>query len=143
MEKTLYVVGFAFDLVGENVVLIRKNKPKWQEGRLNGIGGKIELHEIPIDAMVREFKEETGVDSIPGYWINFAKMESDNFLMHCYKTFDDTIFHDAKTVESEEIVKIKVGDIKSYNTISNIPTLLAAALDFNDGNNPPFVSFHY
>ena len=45
---------------------MRKNKPHWQEGHLNGIGGKIEEGELPIDAMQREYEEEvvtpTGVD---------------------------------------------------------------------------------
>jgi hypothetical protein len=36
-----YVVGFAFDTDGR-VALIRKNRPEWQAGRLNGIGGHVE-----------------------------------------------------------------------------------------------------
>ena len=55
-----YVVGFAFDITNENVALILKTKPEWQAGLYNGIGGKIEEGERPIDAMSREFEEETG-----------------------------------------------------------------------------------
>jgi hypothetical protein len=35
-----YVLGFMFDEELRNVALIRKIKPKWQEGKWNGIGGK-------------------------------------------------------------------------------------------------------
>jgi len=55
------VLGFYFDISFEKVLLIKKNKPKWQRGKLNGIGGKIEQEESPISAMVREFKEEAGI----------------------------------------------------------------------------------
>ena len=49
-----YVAGFMFDSSYENVLLIRKTKPKWQEGLLNGVGGKIEPGEKELDAMKRE-----------------------------------------------------------------------------------------
>lgn len=55
---TSYVVGFAF--FGKQVLLIEKNRPEWQKGLLNGVGGKIEDGEIPSEAMKREFEEETG-----------------------------------------------------------------------------------
>ncbi|MEN6357160.1 MAG: NUDIX domain-containing protein [Armatimonadota bacterium] len=56
-----FVDGFLFDDEGTNVLLIRKVRPQWQAGLLNGIGGKIEDGERPIEAMCREFQEETGV----------------------------------------------------------------------------------
>ena len=57
-----YVVGFLFNPDMTEVVLIKKNRPDWQKGLLNGVGGKIESGEDPITAMIREFKEETGVE---------------------------------------------------------------------------------
>jgi len=57
-----YVLGFCFDFAYKHVVLIHKLKPDWQFGRLNGVGGKIEVGagEGAVAAMVREFAEETG-----------------------------------------------------------------------------------
>lgn len=54
-----YVLGFMFDHEEKHVLLIWKNRPKWQAGKLNGIGGKIEAGETPLQAMEREFTEET------------------------------------------------------------------------------------
>jgi 8-oxo-dGTP pyrophosphatase MutT (NUDIX family) len=65
---TKYVVGFMVH--EEQIALIRKNRPKWQEGRLNGIGGHIEENEEPYSAMVREFEEETGYKEI--FWQHLA-----------------------------------------------------------------------
>lgn len=42
-----YVAGFMKDF-SDNVALVRKNKPKWQAGRLNGVCGGIEDGETPL-----------------------------------------------------------------------------------------------
>ena len=60
-----YVCGFLVDEAWDQVVLVKKLRPTWQAGKLNGVGGKIETIigekvESPLDAMIREFKEETG-----------------------------------------------------------------------------------
>lgn len=56
-----YVVGFIFSLDRQSVLLIRKNRPQWQLGKLNGIGGEIEKGETPHAAMTRECAEECGI----------------------------------------------------------------------------------
>lgn len=55
-----YVAGFLFSENLLSVALIRKEKPAWQKGCLNAIGGKIEENETPFEAMKREFTEEAG-----------------------------------------------------------------------------------
>jgi 8-oxo-dGTP diphosphatase len=57
-----YVCSFLFSPDRRRVLLIRKNRPAWQAGKLNGIGGKIEPGETPREAARREFREETGLD---------------------------------------------------------------------------------
>lgn len=57
-----YVCGFFFSLDRSRVLLIQKNRPAWQAGKFNGVGGKIEIAEKPADAMRREFLEEAGLD---------------------------------------------------------------------------------
>lgn len=76
-----YVVGFLFDS-NNQVVLIRKNRPQWQIGRLNGIGGHIEDGESPQDAMAREFEEEAGVrvDS----WRQFCVVKGSEYELNCF-----------------------------------------------------------
>lgn len=56
---TVYTCAFAFS--GEHVLLLRKDTPSWQKGKLNGIGGKVEQGESIHTATVREFQEETGL----------------------------------------------------------------------------------
>lgn len=61
-----YVLGFYF--VDDKVALIRKTKPSWIAGKLNGLGGKILPGEMPIAAMVREFREESGIITFATHW---------------------------------------------------------------------------
>lgn len=65
---TNYVVGFLFNEHFEDVVLIRKERPAWQRGRLNGVGGRVESGETPRQAMRREFREEAGIDVAEDQW---------------------------------------------------------------------------
>lgn len=48
-----YVVGFLFNNDMTKIVLIHKNRPYWQIGKLNGVGGKIEEYESSFNAMIR------------------------------------------------------------------------------------------
>lgn len=56
-----YVVGIAVDPDRTHGLFVLKNRPVWQAGFLNGVGGKIEDGESPAEAMVREFYEETKI----------------------------------------------------------------------------------
>jgi 8-oxo-dGTP diphosphatase len=95
-----YVCGFLFtpeigDLYKQSVALIKKQRPKWQAGLYNGIGGKVEDGEEPIEAMVREFHEETG--AVVTDWKPFCKiihsaiisksMPSGPWTVHFFKAF--------------------------------------------------------
>lgn len=63
-----YVCGFAFSPNRIDVAVILKNRPEFLAGKFNGIGGKIEHGEYVHDAMVREFKEEAGIDTEVTDW---------------------------------------------------------------------------
>lgn len=65
-----YVVGFMFTPDRSRVLLLRKARPAWQRGRLNGPGGLIQEGETPLHAMRREMIEETGI--LFDAWAAFA-----------------------------------------------------------------------
>lgn len=89
-----YVVGFAFSSGMSNVLLIRKKSPRWQKGLLNGIGGKIEKGESPLDAMRRECKEETGLILNWEHRGHMAGINDDKemFQCHLFYAYSDDIF---------------------------------------------------
>lgn len=66
VANKVMVCGFLFFDEGRRILLVRKTHPDWQAGRWNGIGGVVEEDETPFAAMMREFREETGL------WINWT-----------------------------------------------------------------------
>lgn len=83
-----YCLGFAFykpdNFLREQVLLITKNKPAWQAGRLNGVGGHIEPGENPWSAMSREFLEEAGIETLGVDWSRFCIMVFPGSRVHCF-----------------------------------------------------------
>lgn len=128
MEK--YVVGFLFNKAQDHVVLIEKNKPEFQKGKLNGVGGKIEQGELPIDAMRREFGEEAGVSIYN--WSLDVVITSDNCIIHCYSaTAFDQEWAAIRSMEEEKIGKYSVASIHLYHEnfiMTNLRFLMPLAL---------------
>lgn len=109
MIEIKYVCGFAFNEEKTKVVLIHKTKgPPSVIGKLNGVGGKMELTDLcSHDAMTREFREETGLFVRSGLWTNFATLVDKHrtWSVEFFKCFlsDETI-NMVKTMEEEIIV---------------------------------------
>jgi 8-oxo-dGTP diphosphatase len=131
---TKYVVGFLFDTLHRYVVLIKKNRPDWQKGKLNGVGGHIEDGETPLDAMIREFYEETGAHVSD--WEQFCVMYNDDFECYAFKAFVDKF--DVMTCTDEEIRLCPLHNIEPC--LSNLHWLIPMALDGNSGGHNYCVS---
>lgn len=132
-----YVAGFLFRQrwdgnlgVVDEVALIKKIKPEWQNGFLNGIGGKIEPGEVPLDAMIREFKEEAGEDI--RNWTEFA-------IMNCGGNREGVIHFfvarnsgaQIQTMEKEEVSWFNIKNLNLQKTVPNIRFLVPMAFNFN------------
>ena len=129
MNHQNYVLGFAFNMDRTRVVMIKKTRPAWQAGKLNGIGGKIDPGEDPIDAMCREFHEETGVPTQPADWHYFADLKALDANVHCYRLFDDKILA-ARTVEDQKIVLVETDiDVLRETALASCAWLITIALD--------------
>lgn len=78
-----YVLGLIYNLDNTIVVLQLKDKPDWQHGRYNGIGGSVEVGETRMQAMKRESKEEVGIE---GEWTpKFVMRVSNDTIVTCFK----------------------------------------------------------
>lgn len=83
---TQYVLGLAFSEDKQSIVLIRKNRPSFLAGLLNGVGGHIELGESAIQAMQREFKEETNIDTNIEQWQSSTTEYFNDYTLHWFTT---------------------------------------------------------
>jgi 8-oxo-dGTP diphosphatase len=126
-DITDYCLGFLFDEYLDNVVLIKKERPDWQKGKLNGVGGKIEEGEIPAVAMSREFKEETGVVISVENWSLFGSMQGDSWCVHLFATSVSSPKVLQLTDEKPAVYNVDLIIMGEKPTILNIPMLLCAA----------------
>ena len=53
MDKQKYVLGFIFNKDKTKIALIRKDRPEWQKGLLNAVGGKVEADETSVAASIK------------------------------------------------------------------------------------------
>ncbi len=122
---TEYVVGFMINDKNQ-VLLIIKNRPEWQKGLMNGIGGHIEANELPETAMKREFLEETGCSTDHFSWKNFATLSGPDWKVYFFVLRVKT-FPAFQTVTDEVVVAVNIETLNFSNCIPNIIWLISMA----------------
>jgi 8-oxo-dGTP diphosphatase len=136
-----YVLGFAFNPKRTHVMLIEKQRPKWQKGLINGIGGHVNPHEDPGDAMRREGIEETRIDFMD--WKPFVKLRGrdvrgqdprSTFQVHCYSSFSVDFRH-VKTTTDERVIRFPLKRLMEPHNrlIPNLTWLIPMAMSFDRG----------
>jgi 8-oxo-dGTP diphosphatase len=125
-QKTLYVAGFLLRDKKSQVALIEKQRPAWQKGKLNGIGGRVEIGETPFEAMRREFKEEAGADIFS--WRAFCYLQgidpTDPWAVIMFVSEEPA---EIQTVEDEQVGWYPVNLIDGLGVISNLKWLIPMA----------------
>jgi 8-oxo-dGTP pyrophosphatase MutT (NUDIX family) len=145
-----YVLGFLVSPNLEHVLLIKKARPDWQSGLLNGVGGNVEAGEFlnPKLAMVREFGEETPWPSNPAEWIHYADMDRrGDWLVHVFFARWKNLTHpnvqerldawNAVPERDEPLYIVRVADLlPAVSCISNLPGLIGFIQDYNHSRPP-------
>lgn len=139
---TEYVAGFMLSYDLQRVALIKKNRPAWQAGKLNGIGGHIEPGETDIQAMVREFEEETGLKTDEELWFKYARIsENGAFGVSFFVTQGFLDGLESRT--DEEVVVANVSELHEIEAIENILWLVHLAIDNITDGRPAFCEVTY
>jgi 8-oxo-dGTP pyrophosphatase MutT (NUDIX family) len=125
-----YVLGFAFTPDLSRVVLMRKARPEWQSGLLNGIGGHIEFAEASLVAMVREFREEAGANI--EQWAPIGEIKGADFSVDVFAGKFSVMQSKniQNTDESEPVCWYRTESIFDEQTVGNVPCLVAACRDY-------------
>lgn len=129
-----YVCGFLFDHGDKSIALIRKKYPPWQCGYMNGVGGRIEAGEKPLDAMQREFNEEAGMRL--GGWKHFCTLHNLDAVIHWFvDRVEYTVDHGSEEMMSlirlnapEPVYWCQVDQLKTLDLIPNTRWLIVMAM---------------
>lgn len=124
-----YVCGFAFNSSMTEVLLIRKNRPEWQKGFLNGVGGHIEDGETSIEAMLREFKEEAGLDTISENWTSLIILSDPFGSWRVYFYYGIFYLNMAKSMTDELLIPVDLNVLHKHKVIPNLLWLIPMAVD--------------
>ena len=135
--KNRYVVSFIFSPDFERVWLIEKQRPAWQKGYLNGIGGKIEEGESAFHAAHRELHEEAGIQGGTIVLKETGRMAGTN---NDGSDFEVIVFAGVTDLEliaqeDEQIASVTVGLIRDKKYIENVPALMELCMYHLRGNS--------
>ena len=139
MKTPDYVVGLMFDETKKRVALIRKIKPQWQAGKLNGCGGSLEDFDPDSHSgMIREWEEETGMKTSVNEWSLFLTMRN---IGKAWNVFCFFAIGDVDALKSMEDEKIEIVDISEIiiarpDMVPNLCWMVGLALDCQDGSGP-------
>lgn len=133
ITQTQYVAGFMFDPDMKTVLLIRKSRPWWQEGALNGVGGHKNKNETFEAAMVREFREETGIITSERDWEPVLTYLGADFLVMFFHAKSGKIWQ-AKALTDEPPVLAMVSELYSQVIVQNLLWIIPMLAD-------PYVGF--
>lgn len=98
-----YTLGFVFTPDFSQVLLVLKNRPAWQVGKLNGLGGKIEEGETALEGMVRELTEESGLEIAAQQWMEAGAMEGNGWRVEVFAAVWEGELAAAKTLTDEPV----------------------------------------
>ena len=144
------VLGFYFSPDLEEVLLIKKTKPDWQAGKLNGIGGKVEKTELSVAAMSREMAEEANLDLFYDRWSFGGYMKGDDWdVCIFYAICQNPVERECiQSLTEEEVGWYKTSDIVhggKYDVMNNLPFIIQMCLCLmkNDGLRPLRIEYSY
>lgn len=113
---TDYVLSFIFHEDRRYVLLVRKNRPAWQAGKYNGIGGKIEANETAAQAAARELKEEADIDIDPTELTAFGKLMGTGYQVYLFAAeLPHARYATHRTMTDEIIESWRVRDLQSLH----------------------------
>jgi 8-oxo-dGTP diphosphatase len=147
MPEHVYVVGFLIDAQRERVALVRKNRPAWQNGRFNGVGGKVEASETPLEAMIREFREEAGADirawepiaTVRGPEVRVDAYRGTDTRVHYFRAFTDGDLDALVSTQTDEpIVVMPIAEVSLHNAVPNATWLIPLALSVGHDTTAQF-----
>ena len=112
-----YVVGIVTD--GSKILLLRKNNPDWQKGLYNGVGGKVNLDETPLEAIIRECQKEVGLEISNWNQIETIPLQSGVDLTYFFAVIEEEELKKAQSLQDERVEFFDIDNLPK-NTLKDL-----------------------
>jgi 8-oxo-dGTP diphosphatase len=109
-----YTLAFIFSKRREKVLLITKNRPDYQVGKLNGVGGKLERGETPLEGIIREVREETTLTIPATDWCFAGNIQGKDWKVWVYTTEYSGNLGDALSATDEQVVWYETNSLPAH-----------------------------
>lgn len=137
-----YTLGFIFNQDTSEVLLMHKNRPEFQIGKLNGVGGRIESNENSADCIVREVLEETSKQTQRESWAYFGLIRGANWQVDLYTMLHFGNTDDFSTTTDEKIEWFKINDLPD-NILEKLNWMIPMAMEKLKNNDFKNCSVEY
>jgi len=121
-----FVVGLVFDRALETVLLIEKNRPAWQAGSLNGLGGSVNNEEPMRYAVTREVLEESGLYYPQAEWTDvmrevvFNPATGRRAIIGVFAAVHELEQFNPVSKTDEQVRLVRVKDIKQFKLVRGV-----------------------
>lgn len=139
-EEYKYALGFVFDESVQKVLLVHKQKPDWQQGKVNGVGGKYESGEVREMCICRETKEETTLDIAKQDWVFVGTIRQSQGNVSIWTARYIGALTDARKDDQEDIEWFDFNALPE-NAIDNLQWLIPLCRQKLQGTNNTFSRF--
>ncbi len=123
-----YTLGYIFKPDLKKVLLVHKLDPEWQNGKINGVGGKVEEGESALNCIVREIKEETNLSTDKEKWIHLGNIHGEGWYMDLFVYLYRGNINDAQKTGKEKIEWFDPENLPK-NVIPNLRWQIPLALE--------------
>lgn len=133
-----YTLAFIFNEDLSKVLLLKKTRPEWQAGHLNGIGGKCEPNEPPLKCIQREVFEECGLENI--FFEKTGIIAGDAYIVYVYNARISSHLLESAVSKTDEIVSLyDVSDLHNQELLPSVKYLIPMSMQ--PYLDPNFMSF--
>jgi len=130
-----YVCGFMMNET--EVILIHKTHPAEQAGSWNGIGGRIKKDEDPLNAMAREWAEETG-DPVQHKWIEFCRIKFRRNVVYFFTAYEHNM-PALMQMTDEEVDVFPISELNNHDLVEHVDWLVLLAKSHRALNLPVLI----
>lgn len=135
-------LGFVFTADLKKVLLIKKSRPHWQVGKINGLGGKCEGEESVEDCISREVSEEANLKIPPKKWKKIATLSWQEWNVTILTAIWSGSLKEAESLTDEQVSWCKVAQLPQ-NVMSNLTWLIPLSIDKLTTPELATVEVHY